>query len=435
MPSTANRRLVKTATPGIYKRGERYVVVFRDQTGSQKKRHASTLAEARALKAACVADVKRGEYRAVSKVTFSDFAPEWIGSYTGRTKRGIGGRTLAMYRADLGLDADGVPTGGGAIAFFGKMPLAQIGPGDIKRYAAKLSRDGRARSSVRRGLAPVKALLADAHEDGLIRFNPTAGVRIVAPLRDDEESVEKVKALTPDHLSAVIEHTPDEWQLFFMFLAETGLRIGEAIEARWDDIDRGNRRLNVARQWHRGEVSMPKGRKTRTVPLSALLDGMLWELRKRTRAQGHELIFVGEEGARVNQGNLSARVLKPTCKAAGVGGWPTWHTFRHTCASQLFRNGWNAAQVSRFLGHADAGFTLRTYVHLLDADLPEPNVLDSLTGGNSWGNNGATEPPEDARNAVEETKAPIALVMPDRGNTPNRAEIADLDYESAALTS
>ena len=40
--------------------------------------------------------------------------------------------------------------------------------------------------------------------------------------------------------------------------------------------------------------------------------------------------------------------------------------------------GWNAAQVSRFLGHSDAGFTLRTYVHLLDEDLPEPTVLDSL---------------------------------------------------------
>jgi hypothetical protein len=61
-----------------------------------------------------------------------------------------------------------------------------------------------------------------------------------------------------------------------------------------------------------------------------------------------------------------------------VGEWPTFHTFRHTCATQLFRTGWNAAQVSRFLGHSDAGFTLRTYVHLLDEDLPEPDVLASI---------------------------------------------------------
>ena len=59
--------LVKTATPGIYKRGSRYVVVFRDAYGKQRKRSARTLAEARDLKSTLTADVARGEYRTVSK--------------------------------------------------------------------------------------------------------------------------------------------------------------------------------------------------------------------------------------------------------------------------------------------------------------------------------------------------------------------------------
>ena len=33
---------------------------------------------------------------------------------------------------------------------------------------------------------------------------------------------------------------------------------------------------------------------------------------------------------------------------------------------------------AKFLGHSDAGFTLRTYVHLTEGDLPMPDVLDSL---------------------------------------------------------
>ena len=380
MSATDTRRLTKTATPGIYKRGGSYVVVFRDHLGKQRRRYAKTLAEARAEKAKCVADVQRGEYRAVSKVTFAEYAPRWVAGYTGRTKRGIGPRTLAMYRDDLGIDADSELTGGGAVAVLGRIPLAQIGPGDLKRYASRLAADGLARSSVRRKLAPVKALLADAHEDGLIRFNPTAGVRIVTPAREDEEAVERVKALAPAELVAVIEQTPDEWRLFVMFLAETGMRIGEAIECRWKDLDRGTRKLTIARQWHRGTVGLPKGRKARTVPVSARLDALLWEHRKATRtAHDDDLVFVGPLGARVDAGNLAARVLKPACVAAGVGemvanekgklrpeSWVSWHTFRHTCASQLFRDGWNAKQVSRFLGHADAGFTLRTYVHVLD---------------------------------------------------------------------
>jgi hypothetical protein len=94
------RRLVQTATPGIYKRGKSYVVVFRDHRGRQRKRIAATLAEARDVKAGCISDVKRGAFRAVSTITFAEYARHWISSYTGRTRREIGERTLAMYRAE-----------------------------------------------------------------------------------------------------------------------------------------------------------------------------------------------------------------------------------------------------------------------------------------------------------------------------------------------
>ena len=90
--------------------------------------------------------------------------------------------------------------------------------------------------------------------------------------------------------------------------------------------------------------------------------------------------------------------------------------------------------MSRFLGHADAGFTLRTYVHLLDEDLPEPDVLDSLDALER-GNNGATQPTVTDRNdKVPETPA-IPLRLADRRNRPNHADAAGSDYESAALTS
>jgi hypothetical protein len=74
-----------------------------------------------------------------------------------------------------------------------------------------------------------------------------------------------------------------------------------------------------------------------------------------------------------------------TKKGRRADTWVGFHPFRHTCATMLFRAGWNAPQVQRQLGHSDAGFTLRRYVHLLDADLPEPGVLDALPaveGGN-----------------------------------------------------
>jgi uncharacterized protein YjbJ (UPF0337 family) len=92
-----------------------------------------------------------------------------------------------------------------------------------------------------------------------------------------------------------------------------------------------------------------------------------------------ELVFAGWRGARLDQKNLAARTLKPACIAAGLveivddtpTSWISWHTFRHTCLTQVFRSGWNAAQVCRFAGHSDPGFALRAYVHRLDQD-PTP---------------------------------------------------------------
>jgi integrase len=196
---------------------------------------------------------------------------------------------------------------------------------------------------------------------------------------EEAEAEEKVKALTPEELSAVLAATPEGWRTFMSFLAETGLRAGEAVEVRWSDLDRGKSMLTVARQFYRGEVGLPKGRKTRRIPVSARMDTMLWELRKQTRGADGDLIFTAERGHRIDQQNFAKRVLKPTCVAAGVGDWPSMHTMRHSCATQLFRDpDWTAAHVSKFLGHSDAGFTLRTYVHLTEGDLPTPDVLDSL---------------------------------------------------------
>src|SRR5439155_18003298 len=81
--------LVKTKTPGVYRRGGRYVASWRDNQGRQRTRSAATLTEAKAVRAANLADVIRGEYRAVSTVSFRAYAPEWYAGYKGRTSRGL----------------------------------------------------------------------------------------------------------------------------------------------------------------------------------------------------------------------------------------------------------------------------------------------------------------------------------------------------------
>src|SRR5205814_3808873 len=97
------------------------------------------------------------------------------------------------------------------------------------------------------------------------------------------------------------------------------------------------------------------------------------------------------------QGNLMSRVLKPAARKAGIGGWPGFHTFRHTCATLLFKHGLNAKQVQVWMGHHSPAFTLATYVHLLADDLPEADFLDVLTAEGD--NRVTTSPAESGRDA------------------------------------
>ena len=175
----------------------------------------------------------------------------------------------------------------------------------------------------------------------------------------------------------MLAEVPDEWRLFFEFLAHTGLRIGEAVALTWADVDFGKRRVNVRRRLYRGGFDSPKSRYgRRTVPLSQGLSQALWRLRGTVADDSP--VFASRTGGFLEPSNLFARVLKPAARRAGVP-WAHFHTLRHTCATMLFRHGLNAKQVQMWLGHHSPAFTLETYVHLLPEDLPEPAFLDGIT--------------------------------------------------------
>jgi integrase len=380
-------QLVKTATPGVYKRGGRYVVTYTDLSGKRRKQFAKTYKEATRLKAQLRADVDRGEWREQSRARFIDYLCEWITTYKGRSSRGIRRETLAAYAGLLGLDRDEAGDWGpsdpprAAVKFFGRTRLTEITPPQVKQYAESLSGQGLKPSSVRKTLAPLRVLFATAVEDGLIRSNPAAGVRVVKAADDTEGDMPKVKALTPAQVDALIAATPVEWRLFVTFLAETGLRIGEAIALQWKHIDLGSQRVLVRRRFYKGSFGPPKSRYgCREVPIGQPLAQALWTL--RGGRDDDALVFTTCTGRIIDAHNLRNRILKPAAADAGIGEWvetprgrraESWigfHTLRHSCATTLFVMGFNAKQVQVWLGHHSATFTLDTYVHLLSEDLP-----------------------------------------------------------------
>lgn len=93
-------KLEKTRTPGIYRRGGRYVFSYRVD-GKQRWESCRTIDEARRLKAARATDIERGEFEPRSRVTLHEYAREWVERYQGRGRRGFREGTRADYRRQI----------------------------------------------------------------------------------------------------------------------------------------------------------------------------------------------------------------------------------------------------------------------------------------------------------------------------------------------
>jgi integrase len=439
-------QLVKTKTPGVYKRGGRYAVQYRGADGKQRQESAPTYDAARLLKSKRDADAREGVDQAHGRLSFASYALDWIDRYPGRGRRGFREQTRRDYRRDL--ERYAIPFLDGQL----RRSLVQITPRDVARFVgwlcdeqkqgeraardrrAQLERAGRhteaeaivaapvylADATVRRILASVRSCLATAMHEGLIRFNPTAGAAL--PVRDDQRAAEAGeddepdrRALSRDELATLLTVAPERHRTLLRLLASTGLRISEALALRWQDValDGSQPRVKVRRAYVKGRFNPPKSRHgRRDVPISHEL---VLELRRdRTRSEwpdDRHLVFCAADGRPLHDRNLSGRMLKPALQEAGAP-WAGWHTLRHTCASMLFARGKNAVQVQRWLGHHSPGFTLQTYVHLLDEDFGSPLDLAVETGQGV--SRVSARAPETAVNDAAGFEAEVAGLQPER---------------------
>jgi integrase len=366
------RRLVKTKTPGVFKRldGEGqivgYVCVFRS-AGRQRKRHARTYDET---------DRDRGELQERTTIAFLAYLDEWVERYRGQGRRGFRENTREDYRSTIARYAHPY--------FSGRLKLVDVTTYRLARFVDWLADEdeqGRrlADRTVANILIPLRAALATARREGLIRHNPSQGLAL--PHREQALGEgEEVKVFSRGQLAAVLAMAPDRYRLLFEVLATCGLRISEAIALQRMHLrlDGSEPEVCVRRAIVRERVDRPKtkyGRREVRLPPS-----LVYRLRAHLAEQFDQapaaLVFTNENGGVVDPNNLRRRVLKPLVEEAGAP-WAAFHTFRHTFASIHLSRGTNLLQLSRALGHHSAAFTLTRYTHLLPGD--EAPALDLAT--------------------------------------------------------
>ena len=334
--------------PGVYRKGSRYQVRYRHK-GRQKARSFRTLSEADRFKA----QVDAGDTRPTSRQPFKRYATRWLREYTGRTSGGIGTGTRASYEDAIKRFA---------VPFFGTTRLDEIDPPLLREFVAWLVAKKLAPSTIRRYYAPVRALLASAYEDGLIRTNPAANVRVIVPRR-----ASKRKRLTAEQTRALLAAMPADHADLAYLLAATGMRIGEALAATWQDIGQsaeGRPILTVPKS------KTPSGE--RTIALSPETVRRLTRRRSGADFAGEGTpIFPNRFGKHIEAHNYRRRIFRPAAKRAGVE-WATPHALRHGLATLMAENKWTPAQIAAHLGHADGGvLALRTYIHVEVREAPD----------------------------------------------------------------
>lgn len=253
-------------------------------------------------------------------------------------------------------------------------------PNIIQQWIKRLRASGQAQNYTRAIALHLSSMLSFAALKKYIPANPMKDNPLVTiPGRGKR----LVMPYTQDQLSAITANLRHKYRIVTKTGSGLGLRIGEIFGLSPDDIH--GREMHIQRQvkeLHRSNTvvfSLPKGEKTRVVPLPDSVAAFLAEL--PTCLVTHP--WVKADGKPVTVRLFMARKergygLKATTNAwnaafvrAGLVRVPrvdTFHKLRHTYASRLLKAGVDIRTLAQYLGHDDPGFTLRTYCHFMSGD-------------------------------------------------------------------
>lgn len=176
-----------------------------------------------------------------------------------------------------------------------------------------------------------------------------------------------MQILPPKAMHAYLEaaKTQDLLPIFYPKLV-SGLRKGDLVALRWDDVDIRSKTISVGKQYIRNpdgslELTRPKTENSvRLVSIPQTAVNLL--IQEHSKHPDDPYLFLspitGEMYHPDSVVNLHKKILKDT-------GLPhiRFHDLRRTFATTALQNGVNVKTVSSMLGHYDAGFTLRTYTH------------------------------------------------------------------------
>jgi integrase len=288
------------------------------------------------------------------------------------------------------------------VPFIGAKKLSELTVPAVNSFADRLREAGRSAEMIRRVVRSLGAVFREARRRGLSNVDPTSGLELDLPDREDPRPVIPTKS----ELQAIIAGATGRWRPVILVAIFCGLRASELRGLRWADIDFEARQLNVTQ---RADASHKIGRLKskagyRSIPCPSAVLNALREWKLLCPKGDLRLVFPNGVGKVESYSNLVERGFQPIQLAAGISdrrqatnpttgepavdtaGKPVlvevakygMHALRHACASLWIENGYNPKQIQKLMGHSSIKVTFDVYGHLFADPEADQRAAESV---------------------------------------------------------
>ena len=259
----------------------------------------------------------------------------------------------------------------------GKKILGNVNTVHCQEIMNRMADEGYRTSSIYQARITLYNMLDYAYQSDVIMKNPCNKL-----VRSDiGKPASKKQALTIGQQKAfckVLEGNTYEYQ--YRFLLQTGLRTGELVGLKWEDVDFDNRTITVSRsmeyrhsvkEWRIGEPKSKSG--FRTIPLTEEAMEILKLQKQKNRSykiiplEWTEFVFLCKNGTPVKNSTYDTMLFK-LCDKAGIPRF-SMHILRHTFATRCIEAGMKPKTLQTLLGHSNISITMNLYVHTTEEQM------------------------------------------------------------------
>lgn len=324
--------------------------------------------------------VREGDYVEPAKISFGEFAKEWLDKYPKLAEKPMKPSTLNGYHSVV--EAHLIP-------FFRDIQLRHIRTALIEKDFKSQLPAALSGKTVRNILMILRRMLESAVDWDYLPVNPFRGrkkVKLPKPPRE-----QKGRALAPDEIRKLLDSCAADAYSIVATAVLSGMRRSEIFGLDWNCVNFKNNQIHVeqslfwkvGKYWQESErgfvLVSPKSKASlRNIDMGPMLRKILLEHKLACGNPENGLVFRNSEGKPMDPDNFVKRRFLPAVKAAELGKL-RFHDLRHTFGSLKIEQGENIKYVQIQMGHSDIKVTLDVYAHLLKDSNPEAAAKTDTT--------------------------------------------------------